>query len=124
MQNNVFGLELKPCSKDPLTGYFRDGSCNTEEKDYGVHTVCIVATEEFLTYSKEAGNDLSTPSFQFKFKGLKPGDKWCLCAARWLEAYEAGMAPMLDLEATNEATLQIIPMDLLLKYAIKEQQEV
>jgi len=122
MQKNIFGLEITPCSNNPKTGYFRDGCCNTDEKDFGVHTVCVLVTEEFLAFSKNAGNDLSTPVTIYNFSGLKPGDKWCLCASRWLEAHHAGQAPLIDLEATNEETLKYIPMNLLLEYAIKVEQ--
>ena len=89
---NVLGTELKECSCDPMTGFFRDGCCNTSKEDFGIHTVCIIATKEFLEFSKSAGNDLSTDNPQFNFKGLKPGDKWCLCALRWKEADDAGAA--------------------------------
>jgi len=114
---NVFGQPLIPCSMKPLTGYFRDGCCNTDETDVGVHTVCIVATEEFLAFSKSVGNDLSTPLPQWNFAGVKPGDKWCLCAARFLQAHQNHAAPKVVLEATNEKTLEIVSMDILLEYA-------
>lgn len=114
---NVFGQPLIPCSMEPLTGYFRDGCCNTDETDVGVHTVCIVATKEFLAFSKSAGNDLSTPLPQWNFAGVKPGDKWCLCAARFLQAHQNHAAPKVVLEATNEKTLEIVSMDILLEYA-------
>ena len=116
MENlNVFGQPLILCSTDPMTGFFRDGCCNTNEEDFGVHTVCIVATTEFLAFSKQVGNDLSTPLPQWGFKGLKEGDKWCLCAERFKEAYDNGKAPKVLLEATNEKTLDIVSMDILLK---------
>src|SRR5579871_50179 len=92
---NVLGGELEPCSNSPVTGFFRDGCCNTGPEDHGLHTVCAVMTAEFLAFSKAAGNDLSTPMPQFGFAGLKPGDRWCLCAARWQEAFEAGAAPQV-----------------------------
>jgi len=118
MENlNIFGEKLKSCSLKPLTGYFRDGCCNTDKSDYGMHTVCAIVTAEFLEFSKASGNDLSTARREHRFEGLKPGDRWCLCAPRWMEAFQAGMAPLIDLEATNEKTLEIIPMDLLLKFA-------
>jgi len=98
-----------------MTGFFRDGCCNTNEEDFGVHTVCIVATTEFLAFSKQVGNDLSTPLPQWGFKGLKEGDKWCLCAERFKEAYDNGKAPKVLLEATNEKTLDIVSMDILLE---------
>lgn len=122
MSTNVFGNPIKLCSSEPLTGFYRDGCCHTGEEDLGVHTVCARVTEEFLKFSKERGNDLSTPKPEFHFPGLKPGDKWCLCAARWYEAYEADAAPLVDLEATNEKTLDIIPMSILVKFAEKSEQ--
>lgn len=100
-----------------MTGFFRDGCCNTGPMDRGVHTVCARVTEDFLTFSKARGNDLSTPRPEFQFPGLKPGDRWCLCAARWAEAYEAGMAPEVVLEATHEATLQMVPIEALKAHA-------
>ena len=112
---NVFGQPLVLCSANPMTGFFRDGCCNTDEEDFGVHTVCIVATTEFLAFSKQVGNDLSTPLPQWGFKGLKEGDKWCLCAERFKEAYDNGKAPKVLLEATNEKTLDIVSMDILLE---------
>jgi len=116
MENlNVFGQPLILCSTNPMTGFFRDGCCNTNEEDFGVHTVCIVATTEFLAFSKQVGNDLSTPLPQWGFKGLKEGDKWCLCAERFKEAYDNGKAPKVLLEATNEKTLDIVSMDILLE---------
>ena len=114
---NIFGQPLIACSHNPLTGYFRDGCCHTDETDLGVHTVCIVATKEFLTFSKAAGNDLSTPIPEWSFPGVKPGDKWCLCAVRFKEAEENNAAPKVVLEATNEKTLEIVPMDILIKHA-------
>ena len=115
---NVLGESLRPCSFDPNTGFFRDGHCHTCAQDHGSHTVCAVMTAEFLVFSKSRGNDLSTPVPQFEFPGLKPGDHWCLCAGRWLEAHEAGMAPQVDLDATNEAALTIVPLDALKEHAI------
>lgn len=120
---NVFGETLITCSNQPLTGYFRDGCCNTDETDVGIHTVCIVATEAFLQYSKTAGNDLTTPLPEWGFEGVKPGDKWCLCATRFKEAYENNCAPKVVLEATNEKTLDIISIDKLIEhafYAVKQ----
>lgn len=113
---NVFGKAIIPCSIDPLTGFYRDGCCTTGKDDYGQHTVCIVATEEFLQFSRKAGNDLSTPRPEFLFAGVKPGDKWCLCMMRWVEAYQAGCAPDLILEATNQSVLKTIPFEVLLEY--------
>jgi uncharacterized protein (DUF2237 family) len=114
---NVLGLPLQPCSFDPSTGFFRDGHCHTCAQDHGSHTVCAVMTAEFLAFSKSRGNDLSTPMPQFEFPGLKAGDHWCLCAGRWLEAYEAGKAPKVNLEATNEAALAIVPLQALQEHA-------
>ena len=102
-----------------MTGFFRDGCCNTNEQDQGVHTVCILATEEFLSFSSLIGNDLSTPYPDYGFVGLKPGDNWCLCATRFKEAHDNGAAPLVVLEATNEKTLDIVPMETLLQYAFK-----
>jgi uncharacterized protein len=115
---NVLGGPLQPCSFDPNTGFFRDGHCHTCEQDHGSHTVCAVMTAEFLAFSKSRGNDLSTPMPQYDFPGLKPGDHWCLCAARWLEAAEAGKAPQVNLEATHEAALAIVPLEALQEHAI------
>ncbi len=106
MAKNVLGGELQTCSTDPMTGYYRDGCCNTGAGDTGVHTVCAVMTEEFLAYSASVGNDLSTPMPQYGFDGLKAGDQWCLCAPRWQEALEAGAAPRVRLEATHVGTLE------------------
>jgi uncharacterized protein (DUF2237 family) len=117
---NVFGESLQSCSSEPLTGFYRNGCCDSGEDDHGDHTVCAIMTEEFLEFSKAKGNDLSTPMPQFNFPGLKPGDQWCLCAARWKEAYAEGMAPLVVLEATNELTLEVVSMEMLLEYAYKE----
>ena len=106
MAHNVLGEELELCSLDPLTGWWRDGCCNTDQNDYGVHTVCVVVTDEFLEFSKSVGNDLSTPMPAHRFPGLKAGDRWCLCAARWVEAKRAGVAPDVVLEATHARTLE------------------
>ena len=114
---NVFGDPIITCSNQPLTGYFRDGCCHTDSTDVGLHTVCIVATEEFLTFSKSVGNDLSTPLPQWNFAGVKPGEKWCLCAARFLQAHQNNAAPKVVLEATNEKTLDIVSMEILLEHA-------
>ena len=115
---NVFGEKLEICGIDPITGFYRDGACNTCKDDFGSHTVCIETSQEFLEYSKAKGNDLSTPVPAFNFKGLKPGDSWCLCAARWLEAAESNMAPRLHLTSTHIKALEIVPMALLKKYAV------
>ena len=106
MAENVLGAELQPCSYDPLTGWFRDGCCTTDAGDFGVHTVCAVLTEGFLEFSASVGNDLSTPRPEFGFEGLRPGDRWCLCASRWAEALAAGVAPPVILEATHARTLE------------------
>src|SRR5580693_6506550 len=115
---NVLGGELVPCSQRPLTGFFRNGCCETGPDDTGLHTVCAVMTAEFLAFSKAAGNDLSTPMPDYNFPGLKPGDRWCLCAPRWKEALDAGAAPQLVLEATHEETLAIVPLGILKDYAV------
>lgn len=117
-QLNVFGEKLQHCSYDPITGFFRDGCCHTDHSDHGIHTICIVATEDFLTFSKDAGNDLSTPHPEFGFKGIQPGDRWCLCAGRWFDAYKAGHAPKVNLEATHEETLAIITLSALKEHAV------
>ena len=119
MNKNIFGDPLSACSNKPLTGYFRNGCCDTDDTDLGMHTVCIVSTKEFLTFSKEVGNDLTTPLPRFGFDGVKPGDRWCLCALRWKEAFQNNSAPMVVLEATNEKTLDVIPMEDLISYAYK-----
>ena len=115
---NVLGQPLVPCGLDPLTGFYRDGCCNTGYDDTGIHTVCIRATAKFLAFSKQRGNDLSTPMPEFGFPGLKPGDQWCLCAGRWKEALDAGMAPPVVLAATHEETLAMLPLAELKRYAI------
>lgn len=121
MAKNVFGEPLIPCSEDPLTGFYRDGCCETGSEDIGVHTVCVVLTAEFLQFSKERGNDLSTPRPQYNFAGLKPGDRWCLCASRWVEAYQANCAPLVVLEATNELMLEYVELAELVRFGSKEQ---
>lgn len=115
---NVFGKALNPCSTNPLTGFYRDGCCTTGIEDQGMHTVCILADAEFLEFSKRMGNDLSTPRPEYLFPGVKPGQKWCLCALRWKEAYESGMAPSVVLEATNQDVLKYIPFEWLLEYKV------
>lgn len=116
---NVLGEELVPCSLDPVTGFFRNGCCETGPHDVGMHTVCAVMTAEFLSYSKSVGNDLSTPRPDLGFDGLKPGDRWCLCAPRWKEALDAGAAPQVVLDATHEETLAIVPLGVLKDYAVR-----
>ncbi len=115
---NVLGDELEPCSTRPVTGYYRNGCCDTGPEDRGVHTVCAVMTAEFLALSKYLGNDLSTPRPEFGFAGLKPGDQWCLCAARFLQAHNEGAAPQIRLDATHKRTLDIVPLDVLQMYAL------
>tara|TARA_R110002096_G_scaffold132048_6_gene282160 strand:- start:1276 stop:1647 length:372 start_codon:yes stop_codon:yes gene_type:complete len=117
-QKNVFGDELQECSFDPMTGYYRDGWCNTDASDHGLHTICVQVTDSFLQYSKKKGNDLSTPVPEFGFPGLSAGDRWCLCALRWKEAFDEGVAPKVVLLATNENVLDIIPLETLKQYAI------
>ena len=117
MAKNVLGTDLADCSRDPLTGFYRDGCCNTGAGDHGVHTVCAVMTDEFLEFSKQSGNDLSTPNPRYGFAGLKAGDQWCLCAPRWREAYDAGAAPQVVLEATHAASLEWMTLDQLQSHA-------
>ena len=115
---NVLGGPLEPCSTAPLTGFFRDGHCNTCAEDRGRHTVCAVMTAEFLALSKYLGNDLSTPRPEYRFAGLKLGDRWCLCAARFLQAHEEGAAPQIRLAATHARTLEIVPLEVLRAHAL------
>jgi uncharacterized protein (DUF2237 family) len=115
---NVLGEPLRPCSFDPVTGFFRDGCCNTGPEDRGRHTVCARMTEEFLAFSRARGNDLSTPRPEFGFAGLRPGDRWCLCAARWVEALEAGMAPKVVLASTHKSVLKLVPLEVLRAHAM------
>ncbi len=115
---NVLGEPLVPCSEKPLTGFFRDGCCNTDATDLGSHTVCVRVTAEFLEFSREKGNDLTTPMPEFGFPGLKPGDQWCLCAARWQEALKAGRAPRVVLQATHAAALRIVKLADLKRFAV------
>lgn len=117
---NVFGEALKACSTMPMTGFFRDGSCETCAEDMGSHTVCSVMTAEFLAFSKYVGNDLSTPRPEYSFAGLKPGDSWCVCASRWLQAAEEGTAPPVNLAATHQRALEIIPLEMLQAHALHE----
>ena len=114
---NVLGGPLKPCSDAPRTGFFRDGYCRTCAEDVGSHTVCVEVTAAFLAYSREAGNDLSTPRPEYQFPGLKPGDRWCVCAVRWLEAYAAGAAPPVVLAGTSEQALEVVPLEALQRHA-------
>ena len=115
---NVLGSKLEVCSTQPMTGFYRDGCCNTGSGDFGVHTVCAEMTEAFLSYTRAQGNDLSTPMPAYNFPGLKPGDRWCLCASRWKEAYDDGVAPKVVLEATHEATLRVVSLEQLQEHAL------
>ncbi|MGB0505459.1 MAG: DUF2237 family protein [Pikeienuella sp.] len=108
---NVFGERLKPCSMDPITGFYRNGCCDTSGQDHGSHTICVVLTEKFLAFSKSVGNDLSTPRPEHGFAGLKPGDQWCLCASRWAQAMEADAAPKVRLSSTHKRALEVVSMD-------------
>ena len=116
---NVLGGELQTCSTDPMTGFYRDGCCNTGGADTGLHVVCAQVTDEFLEFSRSRGNDLSTPNPAFQFPGLNPGDRWCLCAARWKEAYDAGKAPAVVLEATHISALEFASLEELQEYALE-----
>jgi uncharacterized protein len=115
---NVFGEPLELCGQNPVTGFFRDGRCNTCKEDTGSHTVCVEVTQAFLEYSRFRGNDLTTPMPEYDFPGLRPGDSWCLCASRWLEAAENNMAPKVHLKRTHIKALEIVPMDRLKKHAV------
>ena len=117
-QMNIRNLPIEPCSFDPLTGFYRNGCCDTGDNDRGIHTVCVILTEEFLVFSKSVGNDLSTPMPQYDFPGLLPGQKWCLCANRWLEAYENGKAPRVYLRKSHQKSISIIDLEILKEYAI------
>jgi uncharacterized protein (DUF2237 family) len=116
-QLNALGTELEECGLDPITGFLRDGNCSTGPQDLGSHTVCAIVDEAFLEYSRSAGNDLVTPMPEYGFPGLKPGDRWCLCASRWKQAFEAGCAPPVYLRATHERALELIELDVLKQYA-------
>lgn len=115
---NVLGTELLTCSTDPMTGFYRDGCCQTGADDLGLHTVCVEVTESFLEFSKSVGNDLSTPNPMYQFPGLVPGDRWCLCAARWKQAFDAGVAPSVVLEATHMSTLEFASLEELQSHAV------
>ena len=117
MPNNVLGTELEPCSAEPLTGFYRDGCCRTGADDTGLHVVCARMTAEFLEFSRTRGNDLITPRPEFLFPGLQPGDQWCLCAARWQEALDAGVAPPVVLESTHISALEFVQLDDLMRHA-------
>jgi len=124
MPRNVLGGELEPCSVDPLTGFYRDGCCRTGADDAGLHVVCARVTDEFLAFSKDAGNDLSTPRPEFGFPGLRPGDQWCLCASRWVEALDAGAAPPVVLAATHAAVAEFADLDDLRRHAVDDPDGV
>ncbi len=115
---NVLGTNLQACCTAPMTGYYRDGYCRTGGQDFGVHVVCAQVTDDFLTFTKQQGNDLSTPIPAYDFPGLKPGDRWCLCASRWQEAKNAGVAPPVVLEATHVRALEVVSLDELKQYAL------
>ena len=117
---NVLGTPLLPCCLENSTGWYRNGSCETDSGDHGRHVICAIMTEEFLAFSKLMGNDLSTPILEYNFPGLKPGECWCLCAARWQEAFEAGMAPMVKLEACEQSALEIVDLENLKSHAVSE----
>lgn len=121
---NVLGGTLKACSYDPMTGFYRNGCCDTGAMDAGSHTVCAVVTAEFLAFSKYVGNDLSTPRPEYDFPGLQPGNRWCLCASRFMQAHEEGVAPQVDLAATHERALDIVPLKILERYALQPGDEV
>jgi uncharacterized protein len=118
MERNVVGGPLESCSTDPLTGFYRDGRCRTGAEDIGSHTICAVVSAEFLDYQRSIGNDLSTPIPEYGFPGLEPGDRWCVTASNWLRAHEAGAAAFVVLAATSERSLQVVPLDVLSKYAV------
>ena len=122
-QKNVLGGALIPCSVAPMTGFFRDGCCHTSPEDIGSHTVCAVMTNDFLSFSKKAGNDLTTPRAKYGFPGLKPGDSWCLCASRWEEARRAGAAPNVILAATNAACLSVLALEDLRAHAVSSESK-
>jgi uncharacterized protein len=117
-ERNVLGGPLESCGTDPMTGFYRDGTCSCGEQDVGLHAVCAVVTEEFLEHQRSVGNDLSTPMLAYAFPGLTPGDRWCVVAARWLQAYRDGVAPPVVLASTNERALEVIPLSVLREYAV------
>ncbi len=120
---NIFGTELEICGEDPVTGFFRNGCCDTDERDYGQHTVCAVMTDEFLAFSKRTGNDLTTPRPEWDFPGLKAGDRWCVCLSRWLQALDAGVAPKIIPEACHESVLEKVDLKTLIGYAWNQKQD-
>jgi len=115
---NVFGAPLQPCGTDPMTGFYRDGCCSTEPEDLGSHTICAVVTAEFLAHKRAIGNDLSTPRPEYRFPGLQPGDRWCVTAANWLRAYQAGVAAPVVLASTHQRALEIVPIEALREHAV------
>lgn len=117
-ERNVLGTELEPCGTDPLTGFYRDGSCSTGPDDLGSHTVCAVVTAEFLEHQRSVGNDLATPRPEYQFPGLRPGDRWCVVAVRWLQAYRDGVAAPVVLACTNERAADVVPLELLREHAV------
>ena len=117
-QRNVLGGRLEPCGTDPVTGFYRDGTCRSRLDDLGSHTVCTVVSAEFLAFQRDVGNDLTTPRPEFAFPGLRPGDRWCVVAARWLQAYQAGVATGVVLAATNERALEVVPLEALRQHAV------
>ncbi|MEX5717882.1 DUF2237 family protein [Geodermatophilus maliterrae] len=123
-ERNVLGDELEPCGTEPLTGFYRDGSCRTGAQDLGSHTVCAVVSQEFLTLQRELGNDLTTPRPEYGFPGLRPGDRWCVVAARWLQAYRAGAAAGVVLAATNARALEIVPLTALRQHAVDVPDDI
>jgi uncharacterized protein (DUF2237 family) len=124
LERNVLGDELEPCGREPLTGFYRDGACRSRPDDLGSHTVCTVVSAEFLAFQQEVGNDLTTPRPEFAFPGLRPGDRWCVVAARWLQAYQAGVAAGVVLAATNERALEVVPLEALRQHAVDVPDDV
>lgn len=116
---NVLGKDLKPCCLDPITGFYRDGFCRTDVNDFGVHTICVIVSDEFLEFSQKQGNDLITPNLEFDFPGLKEGDKWCLCISRWVEALKHEVAPPVVLESSHKRCLEYVPLNVLKEYQYK-----
>jgi uncharacterized protein (DUF2237 family) len=123
-ERNVLGGPLEPCGADPVTGFYRDGSCRSGPDDLGSHTVCAVVSAEFLAFQRDVGNDLTTPRPEFAFPGLQPGDRWCVVAARWLQAYQAGVATGVVLAATNERALEVVPLEALRQHAVDVPDDI
>ncbi len=122
MPTNILGQDLQCCCRQPMTGFYRDGYCRTGAGDVGLHTVCVQVTEEFLEFSREQGNDLSSPAPQWDFPGLKPGDRWCLCVTRWKEAFDAGVAPKVCLEATHSSAIEWVNLEDLQAHAVAAEE--